>query len=109
MTATAARTTPTRGRTASSCWVVRAATRRRRYTFTLPSATIYSSVRASAYGKSMSGYGKGYIGIRNYSTDNLDAFKYVGYSTDWYGNSVGRCIGLRHQRPQGPAVGVCRQ
>ena len=59
-----------------------------RYTFTLPSATIYSSVRASAYGKSMSGYGKGYIGVRNYATDDLDAFKYLGYSTDWYGNSV---------------------
>ena len=59
-----------------------------RYTFTLPSATVYSSVRASVYGKSMSGYGKGYIGVRNFSNDNLDAFKYVGYSTDWYGNSV---------------------
>jgi hypothetical protein len=59
-----------------------------RYTFTIPSATVYSSLRAAVYGKSMSGYGKGYIGIRNYANDNLDAFKYVGYSTDWYSNSV---------------------
>ena len=36
----------------------------------------------------MSGYGKGYIGVRNYGTDDLDALKYVGYSTDWYSNSA---------------------
>ena len=59
-----------------------------RYTLTLPSATIYSSVRASVYGKSMSGYGKGYIGVRNFSTDDLDAFKYIGCSTNWYSDGV---------------------
>jgi hypothetical protein len=59
-----------------------------RYTFTLPSATIYSSLRASAYGRTMSGFGQGYIGIRNYATDELDAFKLLGSSTAWYSNST---------------------
>ena len=36
----------------------------------------------------MSGFGQGYIGIRNYGTDGLDAFKLLGSSTNWYSNST---------------------
>ena len=36
----------------------------------------------------MSGYGKGYIRHPQLRHGQLDALKYVGYSTDWYSNSV---------------------
>jgi hypothetical protein len=59
-----------------------------RYTFTLPSATIYSSVRVSVYGKSISPYGKGNVSFRNWSTGIRDGITSIGYSTAWYEKSV---------------------
>ena len=107
MTATAVRITPTRGprgHPAGRLERLPAA----RYTFTLPSATIYSSVRASAYGKSMSGYGKGYIGhpqLLERQPRRLQVHRLL----DRLVRQQRRGLGPRHERPQGPAVGVRRQ
>ena len=107
-TVTAGRSTPTPGRTASSSSAARAATQRRRYTFTLPSATIYSSVRPAVYGKSMSGYGKGYIGdpqLRH----GRSRCPQVRRLLDGLVQQQRRGLGPRDERPQGPAVGVRRE
>jgi hypothetical protein len=60
-----------------------------RYTFSLPSATVYSSVKASVYGKSISPYGQGGLMLQNWLTDELDGTKLLGYSTNWYSSKVG--------------------
>ena len=65
-----------------------------RYTFTVPAATVYASLRVSVYGESEFGpgdheaFGRGYMGIRNFETDALDAQAYVEFTTGWYTNNV---------------------
>jgi hypothetical protein len=65
-----------------------------RYTFTLPSAHVYASLRVSIYGSgNVNGddhetHGQGYVGIRNFETGGLDAVREVGYVWAWYSNSV---------------------
>jgi hypothetical protein len=65
-----------------------------RYTFTLPSAHVYSSLRVSVYGKSNFGpgdheaFGFGYLGIRNVDTDVIDGEKRIDFTTAWYESSV---------------------
>ena len=65
-----------------------------RYTFTLPAAVLYSSLRVSVYGKSNFGpgdheaFGRALAGFRSADSGPLDAFTYVGFTTGWYSRSV---------------------
>ena len=65
-----------------------------RYTFTLPSAHVYASLRISIYGTGSTNgdghetHGEGYVGIWNFETATLDGARKVGYNLDWYSTSV---------------------
>jgi hypothetical protein len=65
-----------------------------RYTFTLPSAHLYASLRVSVYGRSNFGpgdheaFGWGYMGIRNVDTGLVDGEDRIDFTTAWYESSV---------------------
>lgn len=65
-----------------------------RYTFTLPSAHVYASLRLSIYGTgSVDGdghenLGAAYLAMTNLDTHALDVLREVGYGWNWYSSSI---------------------
>ena len=65
-----------------------------RYTFTLPSAHVYASLRVSIYGTGATNgdghetHDPGYAGIRNFETGEVEWIREVGYEWAWYSSSV---------------------
>lgn len=60
---------------------------RARYTFTLPEAATYSSIRVSVYGRSVSPYSKGFMRFYDWSDGGWEGKASIGYSTGWYESS----------------------
>jgi hypothetical protein len=56
--------------------------------FTLPAAAAYSSIRFAVLGRTVSGYGYGYMSIDDYANDEADVMRTVGASWAWHATSA---------------------
>ena len=65
------------------------------YRFTLPSATVYKSLKLSVLGKPKGGLRPGYMSFYN-TTGKEDGVRYSGYSYAWYSSKVS---GTNHVNP----------
>ena len=86
-----------------------------RYTFTLPSAHVYASLRVSIYGTGSTNgdghetHGEGYVGIWNFETGHARRCpRRWATPWTWYSTSV-TAPGPCHERSQGPDMGARRR